>query len=187
MSIATLKKKTQTQYNHMSVGQRGFALNGTRRLQGFVGQTSLSRSIPVTNMRGMDAQGYGGCCGKYPGHKITCGMGTYEGNSLNDPRVIKKSVINTQGMLATHYGHSPLLRVVKGVPGPHLDKVRNQALVCDSSTVVANHAVSYTQIPALFTMGFTRLSQCPRLLVSKDFAVVDQSQYLLSLDQACTA
>jgi len=43
MSIATLKRKTMTEYNRMSVGYTNFSLNGTRRNQGYVGQTMLSR------------------------------------------------------------------------------------------------------------------------------------------------
>ena len=49
MSIATLKRKTQTKYNNMSVGStQGFSLNGGFRNQGYVGQTSLSRSLSRT-------------------------------------------------------------------------------------------------------------------------------------------
>ena len=46
MSIVTLKKKTQSQYNNVSVGHRQFSLNGTHRSPGWVGQTTLSRSLP---------------------------------------------------------------------------------------------------------------------------------------------
>ena len=65
MSIATLKRKTQTKYNNMSVGQSGFSINGTHRNQGYVGQTSLSRSLPRTLMRGNTVRGHGGCCGTF--------------------------------------------------------------------------------------------------------------------------
>ena len=95
MSIATLKKKTQVQYNNMSVGSKqGFSLNGTHRSQGYVGQTSLSRSLPQTTMRG-----YGGWYGKYPITPIVQSAVT----SLNDPNVIKPSVVGTNGMINTHY------------------------------------------------------------------------------------
>jgi hypothetical protein len=59
MSIATLKRKTQAQYNN-SVGVANFSLNGTLRSQGYVGQTSLSRSLPRTPMNGAFPRGYGG-------------------------------------------------------------------------------------------------------------------------------
>ena len=66
MSIVALKKKTAAKYNNMSVNTKeGFSLNGTRRLQGYVGQTSLSRSLPRTLMRGTTIRGHGGCCGTY--------------------------------------------------------------------------------------------------------------------------
>ena len=100
MSIATLKRKTQAQYNNMSVGSKhGFSLNGTHRNQGYVGQTSLSRSLPQTLMRGTAIKGHGGCCGKYPIHPIVQSAVT----SLNDPTVVKPSVVGTEGMISTHY------------------------------------------------------------------------------------
>jgi hypothetical protein len=95
MSIATLKRKTQTQYNNMSVGQKNFSINGTRRSQGYVGQTSLSRSLPRTLMNGPTPRGHGGCCGNYPLLPIVQSAVT----SLNDPTIVKSSVINTNGMI----------------------------------------------------------------------------------------
>ena len=51
----------------MSVGSKngGFSLNGTRRSKGYVGKTMLGRHFPRTPMRGNEARGSGGCCGKY--------------------------------------------------------------------------------------------------------------------------
>jgi hypothetical protein len=51
MSLATLKKKSAAKYNNNSVGL-GFALNGTHRNQGYVGQTSLSRAVISSKMSG---------------------------------------------------------------------------------------------------------------------------------------
>jgi len=100
MSIVTLKRKTDTKYNNMSVGSKtGFSLNGTHRSQGYVGQTMLSRSLPRTLMKGNVAKGHGGCCGKYPQNGIIQSAVT----SLNDPTVVKSSVVNTTGMIRTHY------------------------------------------------------------------------------------
>jgi len=95
MSIATLKKKTQAKYNNNSVGERIFSLNGTRRSQGYVGQTSLSRSLPKTLMNGPTMRGHGGCCGTYYMSNIIQSAVT----SLNDPNVVKSSNINTMGLL----------------------------------------------------------------------------------------
>jgi len=99
MSIATLKKKTQAKYNNSSVGQRQFSLNGTHRSQGYVGQTSLSRSLPRTLMNGPTIRGHGGCCGTYPiKHIVQSSVISQE-----DSRVVKSSVINTRGYLETEY------------------------------------------------------------------------------------
>lgn len=95
MSIATLKKKTQAQYNNMSVGSKhGFSLNGTHRSQGYVGQTMLSRSLPKTLMKG-----HGGLFGTY--HKAPVVLSAV--TSLNNPTVVKPSVLGTNGMLNTHF------------------------------------------------------------------------------------
>lgn len=100
MSIATLKRKTQTQYNNMSVGSKtGFSLNGTHRSQGYIGQTSLSRSLPKTLMKGNVQKGHGGCCGHYQETPIIQSAVT----SLNDETVVKPSVLGTKGMLSTRY------------------------------------------------------------------------------------
>ena len=97
MSVVTLKKKTQTKYNNMSVGSsQGFSLNGTRRNQGWVGQTTLSRSFPRTPMKGNTPRGHGGCCGTY---NTAPGIIQSAVNSLNDPTKVKTTVVTMKGML----------------------------------------------------------------------------------------
>jgi hypothetical protein len=98
MSEVTLKRKTGAKYNNNSVG-KGFSLNGTHRSQGWVGQDTLSRSFPKTLMKGNVVKGHGGCCGKYPQPGIVVSAVT----SLNDPTVVKSSVLDTQGMIRTKY------------------------------------------------------------------------------------
>jgi hypothetical protein len=100
MSIATLKKKTQSQYRNISVGQSQFSINGTHRSQGYIGQTSLSRSLPRTLYNGIYPRGSGGCCGTFPIQNMVQSAVT----SLNDPKIIKKSVMNTKGMLEEKLG-----------------------------------------------------------------------------------
>jgi hypothetical protein len=103
MSIATLKRKTQTQYNNMSVNSKhGFSINGTRRSQGYIGQTTLSRSLPRTLMRDGAPRGHGGCCGTFIKHPIITSAVT----SLNDPNIIKPSTINTLGIIENKYKKS---------------------------------------------------------------------------------
>ena len=95
MSIVTLKKKTEAKYNNLSVGLPHFSLNGTLRNQGYVGQTSLSRSLPRTLYNGIYPRGHGGCCGTFKiGQMVQSGI-----LPLNDPKVIKASVITAKGAL----------------------------------------------------------------------------------------
>jgi hypothetical protein len=99
MSIATLKKKTMHKYNNSSVGQTQFSLNGGYRSQGFVGQTSLSRSIIKTPMKGNVVKGHGGNNGAYQQSVLFSSDVT----SLNDSSQMKSSVITTNGMIKQKY------------------------------------------------------------------------------------
>jgi hypothetical protein len=99
MSIATLKKKTATKYNNMSVNVPNFSINGTHRSAGWVGQTTLSRSLPKTILVGITPKGSGGCCGTYNLTNIVQSAVT----SKNDNKVIKPSVLSNDGMIATKY------------------------------------------------------------------------------------
>jgi len=98
MSIATLKRKTFEQYNNNSVG-KGFSLNGTHRSQGWIGQDTIGRSFPKTLMKGNVAKGHGGYNGSYQQNGIISSAIT----SLNDPSVIKSSVLQNDGMIRTKY------------------------------------------------------------------------------------
>jgi len=107
MSIATLKRKTQVKYNNLSVGRPHFSINGTLRNQGYVGQTSLSRSLPRTLFNGIYPRGHGGCCGTFKiGQTVQSGI-----LPLNDPNVIKPSVISSKGMIEEELNCLNSLRV----------------------------------------------------------------------------
>lgn len=80
MSIVTLKRKTQAKYNNMSVGKNVFSVNGVFRNQGYVGQTSLGRSIPKILEESQSV-----CCG------------------TEDSSTVKQSVLSNSGMLRTKY------------------------------------------------------------------------------------
>jgi len=99
MSIVTLKKKTQAKYNNLSVGEPSFSLNGGYRNQGYIGQTSLSRSLPRTLARGNTLRGYGGCCGTF---RLTPSVLSAV-TSVEDNRIIKSSVLDYDGMSAIKY------------------------------------------------------------------------------------
>ncbi len=100
MSIVTLKKKAAAKYNNSSVNSStGFSLNGGYRNQGYVGQTSLSRSLPRTLMSGATYKGHGGCCGKF----LIKEMVSSAVLSTEDHNVIKKSSLTNMGMISSHY------------------------------------------------------------------------------------
>ena len=98
MSIVALKKKTAAKYNNMSVNVQQFSINGGFRNQGWVEQTSISRSLIKTPHRGATPRGHGGCCGTYnmsivkPLEPCT-----------NNNEVVKSSVVSTDGMLDMKY------------------------------------------------------------------------------------
>ena len=93
MSLATLKKKTQSKYQNSSVGVKQFSINGTNRNQGYVGQTSLSRSLPRTLAGGAFNKGHGGCCGKYTDLDTPVISAV---TSTEDSSVVKSAVLSTK-------------------------------------------------------------------------------------------
>lgn len=134
MSIATLKKKTNAQYNRVSVGYSQFSINGTHRSQGYVGQDMISRHLPITHRRGVAAVGTGGCCNTYKQENITCGAGI---TSLNDPTVVKPSVLTTSGRLSNMKNCDPnkcisktkQFSTVKYIP-PYQDVLQRKKKTC---------------------------------------------------------
>ena len=136
MSIATLKRKTLAKYNNSSVNTgEGFSLNGTHRNQGYVGQTSLSRSLSRTLMKGNVVRGHGGCCGTYNITPIVQSGVTTTENS----RVIKASVLSTKGMLRKRLLCNPC-NVVKpdsnlnaNTQGELITRKEKECLACDTS------------------------------------------------------
>ena len=199
MSIATLKRKTLTEYNRMSVGYSNFSLNGTRRNQGYVGQTMLSRSLPKTPMVGNTPKGYGGCCGTYKITPIVQSAVT----STEDSSVIKSSVFNTYGLFETKY------RWVRRPQPFSVTKPDSNQNVNDQSTyifTVKQHALACNAIvdastnPALIGHSsccnyidnqlFSGLDPpIKNASISKSITytgALDQGVYIQNVDNACT-
>jgi hypothetical protein len=174
MSIATLKKKTMTQYNNMSVGSKngGFSINGTRRNQGYIGRGVLGLHFPRTPMRGNEARGSGGCCGTY--HRTTIVQsgipyptGTNGKSANNDPSVVKSSVLDTNGLIMTKYRwirRPQPYSVVK--PDSNMIQNTQQSYIdnLSKSTVAALSACDTGSIckPAATTCGGLTKDQRPR-------------------------
>ena len=167
MSINTLKRKTQAKYNNVSVGQPQFSLNGGYRNQGWVGQTSLSRSLPRTLMRDGVARGHGGRQGTFYQAPIVTSSINYQEN----PQVIKSSVLDNTGMLQvkTQWVRRPQTTgagsSVKSDDNHHLSDASDRILrlqQCTQQSLCATPATNPTPIPRTTTCC-TRVAGIPRI------------------------
>jgi hypothetical protein len=177
MSIATLKRKTLAKYNNSSVNTgEGFSLNGTHRNQGYVGQTSLSRSLPRTPMKGNVLRGHGGCCGTYNIRQIVQSGVT----STEDNRVIKSSVLSNKGMLQKRLSCNPCNEVKPdsglnaNTQGELISRKQKECLLCD----IDNNGSSCT-------------GKCSKICLctkpKRTYMQLSGSDYTYNLRHACVA
>jgi hypothetical protein len=199
MSIATLKRKTQTEYNRMSVGYSNFSLNGTRRNQGYVGQTMLSRSLPKTPMVGNTPKGYGGCCGTYRITPIVQSAVT----STNDSSVIKSSVLDNFGMLQTKYRWvrrpqpfsvtKPDSNLNNNSESSHIYIVKQNALNCNAIIDASTNPLLIGKPTCdnyINNQSFSGLDPPVKIcsITKSDTytGAIDQGVYIQNLDSGCT-
>lgn len=162
MSLATLKKKTKTQYHNMSTNRiGGFSLNGTRRSQGYVGQTMLGRHFPSTPMRGNVPRGNGGCCGTYRVTQIVQTSSipfptnaTNGSTASNNPAVVKSSVLGTNGLIMTKY--------------PWIRRPKPYANVKPDTNMI--QGIQQTYIENLSKNTIAKINACNKVGVCKSFA-----------------
>lgn len=183
MSLAVLKRKAQTKYNNMSANSSsGFSLNGTHRNQGYIGQTSLSRTIIRTPHKGATPKGHGGCCGTYPTNIIkestTC--------STEDASVVKSSSINTHGLIDTKYKWTPQYNHVKpdsnqnnGYQSIYVTNLAQKEIDCCAKIDASSNAV-YTSSRIDLTNNSCVITQ-----PESEFVAMPQSQYLSTLKKSC--
>lgn len=183
MSLAVLKRKAQTKYNNMSVNRSsGFSLNGTHRNQGYVGQTSLSRTIVRTPHKGATPKGHGGCCGTYPTNNIkestTC--------CTEDASVVKSSSINTHGLIDTKYKWTPQYNHVKsdsnqnnGYQSIYVTNLAQKEIDCCAQLDASSNEV-YTSSRIDLANNSCVITQ-----PESDFVAMPQSQYLSTLKKSC--
>ena len=106
MSLQTLKKKSRNNRRFAPISGRGingFSLNGGYRNIGAVGQFRMISNNTRTPYKGAVAKGNGGKLGKY--YKTSNPGGGLNSGSCctNDNQIIKKSSLNTAGMIDTKY------------------------------------------------------------------------------------
>jgi len=200
MSIVTLKKKTLSTYKIASTGVPQFSLNGTHRSQGYVGQTSLSRSLPKTMMKGNVACGYGGCCGTYNVVPIVQSAVI----SQNNPNVVKSSVINTSGMIENKYKwvkRPQPYATVKPDSNNNLNTQNEYTLYLKKKTLnKINSCTTFTNFPKIACPSKYNIlfrshlypKRCTTLqpVVNQDSSYLKKSytdDYDVKLDNACTA
>jgi len=195
MSIATLKKKTEAKYKNSSVGQRQFSINGTLRNQGYIGQTSLSRSLIHTPLKNTVPRGYGGCC-NIPQRNIKAS----EIFSLEDNTVVKPSVLSTKGLLATRYRW--INRPFPNTVVKNLDSINDQTdYIARLKKKTQTDIASYCAAPAAgknvgkkvcktttiktLTGGSIFSKPVVNCNVAKDLETKPQSKYMLTLQEKC--
>lgn len=91
MSIVAMKRKSRAANKPISGYGQGFSLNGGRRSQGWVGQSSLGRGLNGTRFRGATPMAVGKL-----GNDSIVNSGRC---SANDPNIIKRSAMNTGGYI----------------------------------------------------------------------------------------
>lgn len=195
MSLATLKKKTATKYNAMSVGSKqGFSINGTYRNQGYIGQTSHSRYIPKTPMKGSVFKGHGGCCGTFKIKNINATQ-----QDVNDNSQIKSSSINTVGLISTKYRwiRRPYpYAVVKPDTNNNLNTANDYTVRIGKQTIKdANDCSSSTKDTCMKTScagmtvsNYSNYSKNAYNNIAKDsslYVAMNQSRYISELHDTC--
>lgn len=204
MSVVTLKKKYQAQYRNSSVGLPQFSINGTHRSQGYVGQTMLSRSLPTTPMNGIYPRGHGGCCGKFVIKPIVQSAVT----SLNNPNIIKPSVVSSKGMLEEelkcinklkipNVSHKlpqyTLKNIVKPDNNQHsstqedyitrkVKKTIQEANNCTSNDQIKNQ--TYGCKNRIYHSNFSK-QQCYYTKPKSNFVAMSQGEYIIKIDNSC--
>ena len=209
MSLVALKRKSAAMHN-LSTGQKGFSINGTTRNQGYVGQTSLSRSLINTPHGQTGApEGFGGCCGKFP---TTTNISASETFSLEDNTVVKKSVLSTKGMLATRthwltrtvpsnmpnpYNSSKITSGWTNGQGDYIAYLKKKAAKCDPTqseklldekeinSVATNKCTSINITRKDGTPVFKKSQVCTFTKPVTDYTSVSQGEHLFKLHDKC--
>lgn len=192
MSITTLKRKSETKYFNKVSNNQVFSLTGTKRLQGYVGQTNLQRSIkrtPFTRFKG--PRGHGSKYGIYP-------VNIYNSGRLpicsNNNEIIKKPTINNKGLISTKYKW-----IKREYPYTVVQADCNSALFETSSAYTHNLAVSNTCVGPTDILDVEKICtaniSCSkfiggrrvlRTVYSQQFnSSVPQSMYILTKTKRC--
>ena len=203
MSLVALKRKTAAMKN-LSSGQKGFSINGTHRSQGYIGQTSLSRSL-INTPHGQtgDPEGHGGCCGDF---STTTNIRASETFSLEDENVVKKSVLSTTGMLSNRnrwlkrsapYTSTKLTAGWTNGQGDYIAYLKKKAAKCDptqTDKLLNEKEVNSVAISKCTTTNITRkdgahvfnkTTVCTFTKPVSDYTSISQGEHIFKLHDKC--
>jgi hypothetical protein len=184
MSIVTLKRKTLTKYNNMSVNStHGFSLNGGHRNQGYVGQSVISRHLSRTLAKGKTLKGSGGCCGTYysgPGLSSLV-------NTTEDSDVMKKSSVSNYGMLEMRNRWARRPAPYSSVK-PNINNNKTQSdyvnkLTTQCTTVITGNGLQSKQILS-YNPYFRRII-CNHTKPTSSFVPITSKEYIEKLHTKC--
>ena len=203
MSLVALKRKTAAMKN-LSSGQKGFSINGTHRSQGYIGQTSLSRSLINTPHGQTGApEGYGGCCGDF---STTTNIRASETFSLEDENVVKKSVLSSTGMLSNRnrwlkrsapYTSTKLTSGWTNAQGDYIAYLKKKAAKCDptqTDKLLNEKEVNSVAISKCTTTNITRKDGAPVFNKTtvctftkpvSDYTSLSQGEHIFKLHDKC--
>ena len=193
MSINTLKRKTQAKYNNVSVNKNQFSINGGTRNQGWVGQTSISRTVNRTLFRDGYPRGAGGNYGRF----LISTVISSDINTTEKSSVIKKSVLSTYGQLETEY-RPEMFKTVK--PDSHnnlndqsdyIENLRIQTVVsvnnCDISgnLLKENGCSNNTNCYNTATNYNNQINNPPTVITKAGSTVISSGDYITNLQNKC--
>ena len=203
MSLVALKRKTAAMKN-LSSGQKGFSINGTHRSQGYIGQTSLSRSLINTpHGRTGAPEGYGGCCGDF---STTTNIRASETFSLEDENVVKKSVLSSTGMLSNRnrwlkrsapYTSTKLTAGWTNGQGDYIAYLKKKAAKCDPTQ--ADKLLDEKEVNSVATSKctttnitrkdgapvFNKTTVCTFTKPVSDYTSLSQGEHIFKLHDKC--
>jgi hypothetical protein len=203
MSLVALKRKTAAMQN-LSTGQKGFSINGTHRSQGYIGQTSLSRSLINTPHGQTGApEGHGGCCGDF---STTSNIRASETFSLEDENVVKKSVLSSTGMLSNRnrwlkrsapYTSTKLTAGWTNGQGDYIAYLKKKAAKCDPTQ--ADKLLNEKEVNSVATSKctttnitrkdgapvFNKTTVCTFTKPVSDYTSISQGEHIFKLHDKC--
>jgi hypothetical protein len=136
MSLATLKKKSNTLHGSFHTGVSGFSLQGGIRNPSYIGRTAHSQHNARTLMKGAEVRGSGGCCGTYREADLVRPVATL---TTEDPTVLKTASKTANGMMAMRYRwvrrpYPYSIQKTYTVPMTARQKCATETSACDDAT-----------------------------------------------------